>query len=264
MCQYSLPCVGFFESIWFLYTERYSQTNIQIYLSYIMKNYLFWFLSSLLLCGLIISIFFFSKSSTEITQDNAETTNNTNSYGIIDIQDFYDIFTTQWYLTNTTYNTGEQFNPYHRWATNPIQLGATYSIGTGWYRLGILHANVLILNDNSVWWKPRFTIYDGADLCHRWNRPTGFLQQGNTLLMSIVDKCGGWSGEWHISVYELLDNAQRSLKSCYNYDRRDPFQELAPVPFDQNRYDRWTLQFSSLPELPLSICKGNIRIEYYL
>ena len=146
------------------------------------------------------------------------------------------------------------------------QLNEIYNINSGEYILWISNNTVFMsLESDDIWWISWFTIHDnGKDLCHRGNRPTWFVQSGDKLLMSVLDKCGGWSMEWYVSSYELQQDGKRELAGCYNYAHRDPFQELAPDEYKDKWYEWWTTQLDQLPEEPLETCEWNIQIQYYM
>lgn len=144
------------------------------------------------------------------------------------------------------------------------KLSLIYSLGSSQNSIWILHQTVLIKFHWSWWFVPWFTIHDAGKECHTWNRPTWFVQQGNKLLMSVLDKCGGGSMEWFISSYELQQDGKRELAGCYNYANRDPFQELAPEVYKDKRYEWGTTQLDKLPVEPLSTCEWNIQIQYYM
>lgn len=146
-----------------------------------------------------------------------------------------------------------------------VQLNEIYNINNGEYILWISNNTVFMsLQSDDTWWLSWFTIHDTGKECHTWNRPTWFVQSGDKLLMSVLDKCGGWSMEWYVSSYELQQDGKRKLAGCYNYANRDPFEKLAPEEYKDKWYEWWTTQLDQLPEEPLETCEWNIQIQYYM
>ena len=234
-----------------------------------MKNYILWIITGgviFILCYFFLywdKLFDKKDNDTEswvITWSSLD--NNTKNVD----NDHYD-YLTQWFpnytwLTDVTNEVQWQlYNSYSPYLLNEI--GRAYSFSG--MLLWILHNNVLNMKNGEewLWWQPWFIVKDTGKECHRWNRITGFVEEWEKLIMTILDVCGGGSMEWYVSSYELQFNNKRVLNGCYNYANYDPFQELAPEEYKDMWYYRWTRQLDQLQKEPLEICEGNIEIEYY-
>lgn len=116
-------------------------------------------------------------------------------------------------------------------------------------------------------WKPWLSIKDALkDSCHWGNRPMAFTTENGKLLLTVLDKCGGWSMEGYVSVLELQADWTRKTIRCYNYDNWSLFRYETPEEERQDwkRYPRGTTQFDKLEPVPFETCKDNIEILYLL
>ena len=255
---------------------EWSSQFIYICKRLIMKNYILWVITGIIL--LIILYFGFweklLKNNTTIQNEWSivwswivEDTNSLTWSELIDEDDFMQTFY-QW-LKNSTIEDitvdqkWERYNNYSPYLLG--EMGRIYTIPS-WWMVWILHNNILLYSDRE-WWLPWFTIHDtykDSTVCHRWNKPTWLIQSGSTLLMSVIDRCGGWSGDWYVSAYELKENKKRELASCYNYDNWSMFENNTPEEYKDLWHYRGSWQLDKLNPAPLEECQWNIQIQYYM
>ena len=238
-----------------------------------MKNYILWIVTAIIL----LIIFYFGFWEKLLKNDNiiqyegsvvwswiVDDTNALIWWELIDEDSFVNSFL-QW-LKNSTLEDitleqkWERYNSYSPYLLG--EMGRIYMI-TSWWMVWIFHNNILLYSDIEGR-LPWFTIHDTGKECHTWNRPTWFVQQGNKLLIWVLDKCGGWSGDWYVSAYELKENGKRELASCYNYDNWSIFENDTPEEYKDLWHYRWSWQFDKLNSAPLEECQWNIQIQYYM
>lgn len=70
------------------------------------------------------------------------------------------------------------------------------------------------------------------------------------LLLTVVDSCGGGSGEGYESVFQMDKHGRLQHLTCYDYRNRELFQDKR-----ENRYFRGSTQFKQLIPLKQSVCK---------
>lgn len=178
----------------------------------------------------------------------------------IDINDVISLVKSGEVLEDSTNRIGGMYQPRSFYSAE--KLGRIYQLWT--MSFWILHSNVLIY-DGFSGWIPRFRIEDsGRDLCHWRNRVSWLVLNNNSLLLILLDTCGGGSGDGYISSYSLQDDKQWVFESCYDYHNRHLFQEIVPEYYQDIRYERWTRQLDELDPAALSECEGNVEFTYYL
>lgn len=221
-----------------------------------MKNYILWLLTGIILLLMMYYAVWWDNHLQDSTQQSVrdERVFTGSLYGDV----FLKSIVWSWVLRDITHEI-DGYNSLYQSLDN---MSAVYTFNDYEY-IWILHQTVLVKLEWNWWFLPWFTIHDTGKECHRWNRPTGFVQQNNKLFMSVLDKCGAWSMDWYVSAYELKENGKRELASCYNYDNWSVFEHDSPEDYKDIWYYRWTWQFDKLKKESIEMCEGNIQIQYY-